>query len=168
MSKASEDLGKAVDVLPRDLYEIGLQTFGGAKEMLDKVVKESVEIHVNYAGVPLRLRILAKDNAAQRLGGQTEDGKAYGLDTLLSGRGLVRENRENMVNMIDLGGNYGAVTIAVYNKYPGLLRTVVVEPVATTYFFLRWNMFLNKVPSVTQKELSRIPPHRASSPFTEE
>lgn len=144
--RAAEAL-KAKDILPPDLYELGVEVFHN-EEDLQKAVEESMEMNIEYAGVPVTLRVLNKDNAAKRLGGETEDGKEYGLDTLLE----ARQEDHDMVNMIDMGGNYGVVTIATYNKYPGLLRTVVVEPVAATYFFLRWNMYLNKVPHLSQED----------------
>jgi FkbM family methyltransferase len=127
-----------------------METFG-SEEALDKVVDEATTINIKFAGVPIELRILAKDSAAERLGDSAEDGAGYGLESLLD----TRKGEKDMISMIDMGGNYGIVTIAVYNKFPGLLRTVVVEPVPTTYFFLRWNMHLNNVPSVSQKEFTK-------------
>jgi len=138
---------QAKDELPDDLYQLGVQVFH-TEEGLEKAVNEAQKLEIDYAGVKMSLRILHQDNAADRLGGQTEDGEEYGLDTLLD----VRQNSDDMVNMIDMGGNYGAVTIAVFKKFPGLLRTVVLEPVAATYFFLRWNLWLNDVPYFTKEE----------------
>merc|ERR1719487_2476049 len=50
-----------------------------------------------------------------------------------------------MINVVDMGGNYGVVTIAAFKKYPRMVRAIVVEPVPSTYFLLRWNMYLNNV-----------------------
>jgi FkbM family methyltransferase len=129
-------------VLPLELYELCLQTFG-SEEACNQVVRESSEIHITYAGVPVTLRILAGDNAAERLGAETEDGQEYGLETLLQ---LARRKKQEKINMVDMGANYGVVSIATYLKFPGLLRAVVVEPIPSTYFFLRWNLWLNRVP----------------------
>jgi len=143
---------KAKDVLPQHLHDVGVQVFQ-SEEGLDKAVSESVPLSITYAGVPINLRILAKDNAAQRLGDKDEDGKEYGLDTLLE----ARASSDDMINMIDMGGNYGAVSIAVFNKFQGLVRAVLVEPVAPTYFFLRWNLWLNNVPDVSREDFVKDP-----------
>lgn len=139
-----KNMVKAKDLLPLHLLELGVQTFG-SEESLNQVVAESNEIHIRYAGVPVSLRIMAGDNAAERLGAETEDGQDYGLDALLD---LARKSNQDKINMIDLGANYGVVSIAVSSKYPGLLRAVVVEPIPSTYFFLRWNLWLNRIPDL--------------------
>lgn len=137
-------------LLSEALGLLGIETFG-SKDALDKIIDESQLVNISYAGVPLSLRFLAKDNAAWRLGQKLEDGSDYGLDSLLE----MRHSDKDMVNMIDMGANNGLVTIAVYNKYPGLVRAVITEPVPATYFFMRWNMFLNKVPYLEKKEFAR-------------
>jgi FkbM family methyltransferase len=137
---------KARDVLPESLVELGLQVFGD-EPTLDKVVTEAREINVTYAGVPLVLRILANDSAEQRIGGQDEDGAEYGLDTVLD----VLKDSDGMVNVIDMGANYGVVGISVFNKFAGRVRAILIEPVAVTYFFLRWNFEINNVPYLSKK-----------------
>jgi len=146
-TKSSRASGSSDLMLPNALRLLGIETFG-SKEALDKIVDESQLVNISYAGVLLSLRFLAKDNAAWRLGQQEEDGADYGLDSLLE----MRHSDKDMVNMIDLGANNGLVTIAVYNKYPGLVRAVIAEPVPATYFFMRWNMHLNKVPYLEKNE----------------
>lgn len=132
--------------LPESLVTLGIKTFG-SKEELDKVVRESKLANIEYAGISLVLRFLKEDNAAWRLGQKSEDGYG-GLNDLED----IHSSKKDMVNMIDLGGNNGLVTIAVYNKYKGKVRAVVTEPISTTYFFMRWNMELNKVPYLTKDE----------------
>lgn len=145
-------MGIARQELPDHLFEMGKQVFKD-EEGLNKIVAEATKVTKLFAGVQIELYIRGNDNAAQRLGEKTEDGGEYGLETLLD----ARHDENGMVNMIDMGGNYGAVTIAVFKKFPGLVRTVVVEPVAPTYFFLRWNLWLNKVPDVTKEEFMKEP-----------
>jgi len=151
-SKATQatKAAQAREELPDHLHKLGLQVFSD-EEGLNKAVSEAVTKTVTYDGVSLQMAFYGIDNAAQRMGGEDEDGLGYGLDTLLD----ERKTSDGMINMIDLGGNYGAVSIAVYNKFPGLLRTVVVEPVAITYFFLQWNLWLNNVPSLTREEFTK-------------
>jgi len=126
--------------MPPELVELGTQLFG-SKTAMEKVVAKSSCGPMTYANVSLRICIAAGDNAKGRL--PEEDGEGYGLDTLKALR-----NKKGLINMLDFGGNYGVVTIATFKKYPGLVRSVVAEPVPSTFFFLRWNMYLNGVPMV--------------------
>jgi len=146
-SHVSADL--AQHALPKDIYELGLKIFG-SEEALDKVVADSTQTEIEYAGISLKLRFLGKDTAATRTGAKTEDGSEYGLGSLLD----TRTNDKDMLNMMDMGGNYGVVSISVYKKYQDQVRAVVVEPVAATYFFMRWNMHLNKVPYLSEEEFA--------------
>merc|ERR1719265_109174 len=59
--------------------------------------------------------------------------------------------------MLDLGGNLGRVTIAAFKKHPQNMRIVAVEPVAPTYFLLRWNLWLNGVPELTMSDFQKSP-----------
>jgi len=56
------------------------------------------------------------------------------------------------MSMLDIGGNYGRVTIAAFKHFPHKLRIVAVEPVPSTYFLLRWNLWLNAVPEIELQE----------------
>jgi len=137
---------RARDLLPLHLMELGSLTFG-SEESLNEVVSASNEIHIQYAGVPISLRIMAGDNAAERFGADGEDGHDYGLETLWELAN--RSPNQEKITMIDMGANYGVVPIAVYKKFPGLLRAVVTEPMPSTYFFLRWNLWLNGIPDLS-------------------
>jgi len=148
-SHVSAIAGVAQHALPKEIYDLGMKSFG-SEEALDKVVAESTMTEIEYAGVSMKLRFLAKDTAAARMGAKTEDGSEYGLGSLLD----TRASAKDMLNMIDMGGNYGTVSIAVYKKYPDLVRAVVVEPVAATYFFMRWNMYINNVPYLSKEEFA--------------
>ena len=50
--------------------------------------------------------------------------KGYGLDTLHELKG----QSPGMMNVVDMGGNYGVVTIATYKKYPNLVRVALHKP----------------------------------------
>merc|ERR1719324_2126844 len=73
---------------------------------------------------------------------------AYGLDSL----GQLVGNTSSMMNMLDIGGNYGRVTIAAWKKSPEKIRIITVEPIPSTYFILRWNLWLNGIPELTLEE----------------
>merc|ERR1719198_1329399 len=98
----------------------------------------------------MTLRVNKADDATKRLG---EEGRwsSYELDTL----GDIRTGPEDILNMIDVGGNYGMVSIAAYKKYENHLRVISVEPIPTTFFFLKWNLFINGVPDVEESTLGQ-------------
>jgi len=131
-------------LLPPDLVELGTRLFGSSAAM-ELVVAQSSCGPMTYANVSLHICIATGDNAKNRL--PEEDGEGYGLDTLLD---LRSDKSKGMINMLDFGGNYGVVTIATSKKYPGKVRAVVAEPVPATFFFLRWNMYLNGVTVVDE------------------
>lgn len=133
----------ASELLPPELFELGLMTVG-TEELLDEVVRNSREETVNYFGVQMKLRMVNGDLGNQTL---SDEGKQlYGLDSL----GV---EQDKGMTMVDLGGNYGAVSIAAFKKYPNQLRGIVLEPVPSTYLFLRWNMLLNGVPALEESDL---------------
>lgn len=141
--------GQAIHTLPKPLVELGLKLFG-SREALNDLVLTSQVVNFTYANVMLTMRMVQGDNADARLGG--EGGIGYGLDTL---RDI---QPDGIINMLDLGGNLGATVIAVLRQYSGLVRAIVVEPVPTTYFFLRWNLWLNDVVDISDGDLMASPP----------
>lgn len=148
----SAQLGISREVLPEDLRELGIE-LAGSEMHLDELVWNSRLEHVVYAGVPLMLRMVTGDFSNGTL---VEEGSGhhhlYGLDRLEQLRKKPPE--QDRINMIDLGGNYGAVSIAAFKLYPDSVRAVTVEPIPSTYFFLRWNMWLNGVPALEQHDLT--------------
>lgn len=147
---SSPGKGKAKDLLPSDLLELGIALMG-SEESVDELVVNSRFENVTYAGVPMLLRMVNGD-----LGNYTlwDEGHAlYGLDSLEEL--LDKPHEKQGINMIDLGGNYGAVSIAAFKKYPTRLRGITVEPIPTTYFFMRWNMALNNVPALTESDFMK-------------
>lgn len=124
--------------LPTELVELGNRIFGN-QSALDDVMAQSSCSPMSYADVKMQICIAGGDDAKGRLPGENGDG--YGLDTLSASQ----SGPGGLINVVDMGGNYGVVTIAIVRKYPGRVRAVVAEPVPATYFFLRWNMHLNGV-----------------------
>lgn len=136
-------------LLTSELVDLGVSLFG-SREHLESVVEKSVLVPMSFANVQMELRIAHGDDANGRL--PEENGDGYGLDTLMG-----FQDSEGMINVVDMGGNYGAVTIAAYKKYPDLVRSVVAEPIPATFFFLRWNMALNNVTVVDESEFTAHP-----------
>jgi len=111
-------------------------------------VENSVLMDVTYAGVKMSLRLNKFDDATKRVGEEAQ-WFGYDLDTLDN----VVDNSEDMLNMIDLGGNYGVVTIAAMKKYAKKLRVIAVEPSPETFFFLTWNLHLNGIPVLDESAM---------------
>lgn len=143
---SSASMGSAGD-LPEGLVKLGVELFG-SKDKLDKVIQSSKEVKVSYIGIPMRLRLKNGDNAMTRL---PEEGASdeYGIDSLLQEGATAH----GMINIVDMGANYGVVPIALYKRYPGMVRGIVAEPIHSTYFFLRWNMWLNGVDDISGVQL---------------
>lgn len=132
--------------LPDHLRTLGRKLFGSDKAV-DELVAKSMSVNVTWAGKDLVLHMNGGDDAKDRLGVEgNKDG--YGLGTLAKVR-----KEGGMINMVDIGGNYGVVTIAAFKHNPKLLRALVVEPIPVTYFFLRWNLWQNGVPELTESTM---------------
>lgn len=144
--------------LPSYLRALGQKLFG-SEVALQAVVERSVLVKVSFGSVAITLRMDVADNARQRLPAESNK-DAYGLGTLQEAQPKAEELTGNVsgtlpwINIIDVGGNLGVVTIAAFKLYPTLSRVVVVEPIPTTYFFLRWNLWLNGVPEVDEASLA--------------
>jgi FkbM family methyltransferase len=138
--------GTARSLLPVELFDLGLQLFG-SEQLLDGFISNTRVEYITYAGIPLVLRMVVGDLSNYTLWGESGS-NLYGLDNLKQ-----VSPKSRWLNMVDLGGNYGAVSIAAYKNNPAQLRGVAVEPIPSTYLLLRWNMKLNGVPALEEAEL---------------
>jgi FkbM family methyltransferase len=145
---------EVLNSLPPPILALGWKLFGNEHAFFN-VVQNSVMVNITHAGIQMMVRMNKADDALTRLG---EEGNyfSYDLDTM----GEYRDASSNLLNMMDIGGNYGVVTIAAFKKYPKSLRVVTVEPIPTTYFFLKWNLYLNGVPELNADDFAaaRRPP----------
>lgn len=132
------------DLLPRHLMALAWKVFK-TEEAIRNVVENAVVIPVTHNGTSMSLRINAGDDASQRLGSEAMFA-SYDLDGLGDG------TSSDILNMIDIGGNYGVVTIAAMRKYAKKLRVITVEPIPVTFFFLKWNLYINGVPEIDQSK----------------
>mmetsp|Transcript_35609 Transcript_35609/g.64026 ORF Transcript_35609/g.64026 Transcript_35609/m.64026 type:complete len:392 (-) Transcript_35609:104-1279(-) len=133
--------------LPEDLKKLGIEMFK-SEEALNEIVANSEEISATVFDKKLTLRIKKGDNAISRL---PDEGKTdeYGIKEILD----EGPTAHGMINVIDMGANYGIVPIALFHTYPKFVRAVIAEPIPQTYFFLRWNLKLNNVPELTEEEI---------------
>jgi FkbM family methyltransferase len=146
---------RAIDlygILPEPIHALGLKLFG-SDEVLATIVENSVVVDLMYAGVQMTVRMNQADDATTRMGDEAK-WMAYDMDTMGDLRQKATQaNPQEMLNMLDIGGNYGVVTIAAFKKYPESLRVITVEPITTTFFFLKWNLYLNGIPEIDQDTL---------------
>lgn len=144
--------------LPAEIQALG-ESVAGSKENLRTLLNNTQVLTIKYAGVEMHIAMGKDDTAADILGNKdraTNNGEGYGLDTMLEANDTQetafeqrRVQGTKMVNMIDVGGYLGIVTIAAFKKNPTLVRAVLVEPCPTTYFYANLNMWLNGIPSLT-------------------
>mmetsp|Transcript_42754 Transcript_42754/g.78106 ORF Transcript_42754/g.78106 Transcript_42754/m.78106 type:complete len:369 (-) Transcript_42754:124-1230(-) len=136
--------GAARAALPKHLYRLGLKLLR-TEEILDAVVANTREETSLYAWEAVTFRI--------PIGDQVDSGDNYGLDSL----GSEKLSESGMMNMLDIGGNLGRVTIAAFKQAPQKMRIVVVEPVPVTHFLLTWNLWLNGIPMLSLEEFKSSP-----------
>jgi FkbM family methyltransferase len=143
---------EVLNSLPAPILALGWKLFGNEHAFFN-VVANSVMVNITHAGVEMTVRMNKADDALTRLG---EEGNffSYDLDTM----GEFRGSSSDRLNMLDIGGNYGVVTIAAFKKYAQSLRVITVEPIPTTYFFLKWNLYLNGVPELNADDFAAKPP----------
>lgn len=146
MSASQSQQPDLKELLPEHLLDLAYRTFK-TEGAIRGAIENSVVVPVTHAGVAMSLRINKFDDATTRLGAEGT-WFSYDLDTL----GDTKESSQDVLNMIDIGGNYGVVTIAAMKKYAQNLRVVTVEPIPTTFFFLKWNLHLNGIPEIQQSQ----------------
>mmetsp|Transcript_49328 Transcript_49328/g.86878 ORF Transcript_49328/g.86878 Transcript_49328/m.86878 type:complete len:414 (+) Transcript_49328:77-1318(+) len=156
-----------VKLLPAHLKQQGISTFG-SESKLKKVLANTVVLNISYAGESMQLVFPRDDDSVDRWAQVLPEfnGQEYGLNTVVTpidkdemafeSRRLLF-NSSKFINMIDLGGHVGAVSIAMWKKYPGLVRGVVVEPLDKIFFLLSLNLWLNEIPPLAVPEKNEDP-----------
>lgn len=147
------------ELLPSHLIELGRDLFGSESALL-RTVRRSVSFRASMAGVTMTLRMDPADSARQRLQIEAES-DPHGIGVLQDKRPLHAKTEHNLsttgaerwINVVDIGGNLGTFSIAAFKQDPHLTRVLVVEPIPSSYFFLRWNLWLNGVPEIDEASL---------------
>lgn len=139
-------VGKASSVLPAHLHALGLQLLK-TEEFLDAFVTNSIVVTKPYAGVNVTLRMVDRNQYSI-----IED-DTYGIDSLVAST----SGPKGMMNMLDIGGNYGRVSIAAFKRHQSKMRIIVAEPLASTFFLLKWNLWLNNVTELTPEQFQASP-----------
>ena len=131
--------------LPEDLMRLGQATYG-SREALTEVLKQAKLTLAPLPGGKVWLAQDASDNSAQRIVSENAQGKdEYGL------RRLTHHNVAFGL-AIDVGANIGDQTIAMARLRPQM-QILAIEPVPSTYFMLRWNLFINNITLLRAAEL---------------
>lgn len=136
--------------LPKSLTKLGMATFGGLAQL--QAIVQSTErpktIVLPWASgteVCVHLAQLKGDNSIGRLGpdilAPTAEGP-YGVRLVTERRGAI----------LDVGANVGAFTIVAAKLHPSL-QIISLEPSPPTYFFLRWNLWLNRIRRLARSQL---------------
>jgi FkbM family methyltransferase len=140
---ASELHQRSMAQLPNELVTLGIELLG-SQEALDSLVANSRWVNVTYGGVNVLTRMFFGQQGNTTFMDWPD---SYGVDSLHE---LQEKSNSKYINMLDIGGNHGVISIAAYLRYPARLRAVMVEPIPSTYFVLRWNMWLNGVPALDE------------------
>jgi FkbM family methyltransferase len=132
--------------LPRPILNLAWTTFQSEGAIVG-AIENSVLVDVTYAGVQMSLRMNKFDDAVKRTG-EESTWFSYDLDSL---NDALDENQQ-LLNMMDIGGNYGVITIAAMKKHENL-RIITVEPSPVTYFFMKWNFYINGIPEIAYESM---------------
>lgn len=153
--------------IPAEVRQVGVSLFGSEANVMN-ILNNSQVMTISYANVTMEVVMGKTDDAVNRYGPGRENGDEYGLDAFLSTLGAgnmsktdfieARRAQNQMINMIDVGGHLGIVSIAMYMKYPQLVRAVVLEPLPTSQFYLHLNLYLNGVPHLVTGNFGKPQP----------
>eukprot|EP00466_Bigelowiella_natans_P016972 jgi/Bigna1/142518/aug1.70_g17226 len=121
--------------LSMQVFEVGLEIFGSKKEVCKVIYKASEPLSYNWHGVNFELLASNDDDTLFRLSPE------YGSERFRSGGGFV----------YDIGANVGDITIFLAKLNPKLL-IVAMEMVPDNYFYMLWNLHLNRINFETNVE----------------
>lgn len=126
--------------LPAELQELGLRLFGTKIRLASVLDSMSWPELVSIEGVEMKLVHARGDDTMQRFYGANED------------RNLLKHLYDDDSFIIDVGANVGdyAILAALLNPK---LQIVAIEPVPTTFFYLAYNVHLNKLTNLTAQDL---------------
>ena len=133
--------------LSPELRKVGLRIFGSSLGLAFALNTTGVH-HVNVLGGALSLQLasLRADRSARLLADGMRH-ERYGV-TSLPHSGVV----------VDVGANVGDFALTVAKLRPAM-RVIAIEPVPSTYFFLRLNLELNGIPYLSASHLANPRAH---------
>lgn len=141
IGQLSSSLADAVtlDELPKHLQLIGMQLFKD-RDTFDAILKlVHPPIHLSVLGTNMLIATLSPDE-----GSRNRTQREFGELKQPGGSIITLSGNATMSIMIDIGANFGVISIYFALKYPGL-KIIAVEAAPPTYFLLCYNMHLNKI-----------------------
>ena len=126
----------APTTLPPRLEKLGLKLFKNELVLNDVISSISKPVELIVYGIKIYLVQRKGDNGLEKLNHEFSKGK--------DGYGLKRFTREQNGTMIDIGANIGAMSIYTAKKAPNC-QVIAFEPIPRTYFYFRYNMYLNNI-----------------------
>jgi FkbM family methyltransferase len=125
--------------VPKDLLLAGRELLG---QSADNILKQAREFGVDVDQHHLHLFSFQSDDALVRLPSEFHN------DPYKTNR-LAGSPPGKLV--VDIGANLGAFTISAFLQNPKL-RILALEPMPTTFLFLKWNLQSNSIPLLTEEE----------------
>jgi FkbM family methyltransferase len=100
----------------------------------------SKPVSLKIKGIQIILVQNKNDDSVQKLKSEFLNGS--------DGYGFSRIGTSNYGSMIDIGANIGCISIYIAKVYPNW-RIISFEPAPVTYFYFKYNMFLNNITTIT-------------------
>ena len=135
-------LSMSIDLPPR-LERLGIKLFRSKQLFQNFLMTIADPSSLDIYGTTIYLAQRKNDNGLQKLKhefSQSHDG--YGLKRLLT----IQNG-----TMIDIGANIGAISIFLAKRAPKC-QIISFEPIPQTYFFFRYNMYLNNITVIKKWE----------------
>lgn len=125
--------------VPEDVLVMGRELLGVTG---DNILKQAREFGVDVGQRHLQLYSFQNDDALVRLPSE------FHSDPYKTNR-LAGSSPGKLV--VDIGANLGAFTISAFLQNPKL-RILALEPMPTTFLFLKWNLKSNNIPLLSEEE----------------
>mmetsp|Transcript_23241 Transcript_23241/g.22394 ORF Transcript_23241/g.22394 Transcript_23241/m.22394 type:complete len:311 (+) Transcript_23241:93-1025(+) len=130
-------------IVPTNLHNLGIKLFKSEMRFNEVISNMSQPVTFNVTGIPIILVENKNDMSLHKLKYEVF-GPAFNSD----GYGFSRIGASNYGTMIDIGANIGSISIFLAKKYPNW-RIISFEPAPVTYFYFRYNMFLNNITEIS-------------------
>jgi len=131
-----------VDV-PQDIMQLGRNLMGSSA---DQILSQARGFDIDLGQRHLHMVSYQKDDALKRLPYE------FHSDPYKTNR-LATSSITGVPSklVVDIGANLGAFSISAFLKNPHL-RILALEPMPTTFLFLKWNLRNNNIPLLTEEE----------------
>ena len=136
-------IGTQVTHIPNELMDLGIQLWGSKRQLLGSVRSETIFL----GGTNVTLASFRGDDTLKRLEKDLRRDPYHLRDIARNRRGLI----------VDVGANIGDVSVVAALNRP-LAQVVAIEAVPHNVWFIRYNLFLNKIPEIPCNSIGKGPP----------